>query len=320
MAPSERDAASNGRKLTGSMLDNSGVAIERMPGLTSILELFCASLAGALQPLFGEKPGAAIEETRAAALFETIAESKGRAAALLRCEELDARLLIILDSNAADFVVDSVFGVDEETSSEPAPPRIQVRPRTGIETRLLGEFAQSLGRALEAGFAHSARAAFAFEGLQTLADVAILGRRDMPAVATRLRVTTKAGECGCLVLLPQTLLQALRQELAIEPASGAAAADPRWTRQMEVGVTKTRLPVTAIMEELEMTLGDVARFEVGHVLGLRGDGMGRVRLECAGRAMFWGRLGQGQGAYALEIEEAIEGDDAPSEERELSHG
>ena len=308
MAIAEPDIGSKERKLTGSMLDNSAMAVERMPGLTFILELFRANVGEALQPLFGEGAAGALEETKATSVFETIAQGKGQTAALLRCEELDARLLIILDSRAADFVVDAVFGVADTGETEPAPTRPEVRPRTGIETRLLSEFAQSVGRALEAGFAQSARAAFAFEGLQTLADVTILGRRDMPAVATRLRIETSAGACACTILLPQTLLQPLRQEFSVEPPS-APAADPRWTRQMEVGVTRARLPVTAIMEELEMTLGDVARLTVGHILALNGAGMGRVRLECNRRGMFWGRLGQGEGRYCLEIEEPIETDD-----------
>ena len=75
---------------------------------------------------------------------------------------------------------------------------------------------------------------------------------------------------------------------------------------MEVGVTKARIAVTAVLDELEMTLGDVAEFAVGQVLNLHGAGMGRVRLECAGREMFWCKLGQGEGRYSLEIEEPVE--------------
>lgn len=142
----------------------------------------------------------------------------------------------------------------------------------------------------------------------------------MPAAATSLQIRTRAGARNCTLLLPQSLLAPLRQELAVEPASAGAPADPRWTRQMEVGVARARLPLTAIMEEMAMTLGDVARFKVGDVLTLRGGGLGRVRLECAGRAMFWGRLGQGEGPYCLEIDEAISGDDADSIETGRTNG
>ncbi len=74
---------------------------------------------------------------------------------------------------------------------------------------------------------------------------------------------------------------------------------------MENGLKQTRLPVTAILEELSMSLGDVANFRVGALLPLQSDDFDSVRLECAGRGMFLCKLGQGDGRYRLEIEASI---------------
>jgi flagellar motor switch protein FliM len=306
--PAPQDSATSARRLTGSILDHPGLAIERMPGLPFILEAFRAGVAGALQPLFGEGAGARLEETTSTAVFDAIAEGKGRTAGLLRCEELDARLLVIIDADADRFVIESIFGAGDGESSPAFPP--PARPRSNIETRLIGEFLRGLASALEAGFRQSAPAAFAFEGLHILSDVAMLGRRDMPAIAARLQIETKAGACGCTILLPHNLLQALRVELSVEPTGIAGAADPRWARRMEEGLSRARVPVAAVMEEFELTLGEIARLTVGSVLRLAGDGIVEVRLECAGRDMFRARLGQGEGRYCLEIEERIEGEAA----------
>jgi flagellar motor switch protein FliM len=54
-----------------------------------------------------------------------------------------------------------------------------------------------------------------------------------------------------------------------------------------------------------MTLGEIAAIDVGHVLKLRGSGMGRVRLECGEHDLFWCKLNQADGRYTLEIEEPI---------------
>jgi len=310
MPAAQLDASETARKLNGSILDHSGLAIERMPGLTFILELFCSNLPGALQPLIGEGVVATIEETKTTAVFDTMARYKGQPAALMRCEEIDAPLVIIIGSGAADFLIEAIFG-GAQGDARPATQPL-ARPRTNIERRLLGEFAQSLGRALEAGFAQSAVAALAFESLQDVTDLNMLGRRDMPAVAARVQIATKTGICACTILLPQPLLQSLRLELSVQSPIGAGSIDPRWARQMEDGVSRALVPIIAIMEEFHMTLGDVALLRVGNVIPLRGDGMGQVRLECAGRGMFRGRLGQGEGRYCLEIEERIEVDEAPS--------
>jgi len=320
MVDGKTEARVSQRKLTGPMLDNSGIAIERMPGLTFALEVFRDAIADALEPLFGEGVSATLGETQATSVFEAAAQLAGGTAAFLRCEALDARVILLLDSRAADFVAASAFGAADFADEPALGASGPARPATGIETRLLGAFAQALGEALEAGFAQFAPAAFLFDGLLALGETTALGRRDMPAAAASLHIRTRAGVGDSTLLLPQSLLAPLRQELALEPAGANATADPRWTRQMEVGVSRARLPVTAIMEEMAMTLGDVARLNVGDVLTLRGGGLGRVRLECAGRAMFWGRLGQGEGPYCLEIDEAISGDDSDSIEMGQSHG
>ena len=76
------------------------------------------------------------------------------------------------------------------------------------------------------------------------------------------------GACEGLVLLPQAFLLPFRNELAHDPDAETQAGDRRWSRLMEFGVQQTRLPVTAILEEVPMSLGDIANFRVGGLLSL----------------------------------------------------
>ena len=89
------------------------------------------------------------------------------------------------------------------------------------------------------------------------------------------------------------------------PDPNAAKIDPQWTRQMEQGVTRAKLDLTAILDEFEMSLGDVAGFAVGVTLPLSNGGDGHVRIECAERGVFLCRLGERGDRYALEIEDII---------------
>jgi flagellar motor switch protein FliM len=74
---------------------------------------------------------------------------------------------------------------------------------------------------------------------------------------------------------------------------------------MQTEVSSAAITVKGILEELPMTLGDVAGYQVGQVLTLEGHGMGRVRLECGDQALFWCKLNQVDGRYTLEVEEPI---------------
>jgi flagellar motor switch protein FliM len=313
MTEEDRHIHSSEHKLNGSMLDQPGIAIDRLPGLAIVLDTFAANLCPALQPLFGEAPTSVVEKMTTAALFEMISKCKGQFAGVLRCEDLDSRLLIIFDANVVEILLASIFGSDATKRDDRQSSGLAKRPPTTLDKRLVTEAARQLGQALELGFAQFAKASFSFEDLRTLSDAYVLGRKDMPILMARVGIKTSAGTCGCTVVLPQTLLQALRRELSADPSRTTAASDPRWARQMEVGVTKARLPVTAILEEFEMTLADITKLEVGRVIDLHGAGMGRVRLDCAGRGVFWGKVGQAEGRYSLEIADAIEADGETAE-------
>jgi flagellar motor switch protein FliM len=131
----------------------------------------------------------------------------------------------------------------------------------------------------------------------------------MPAVDARFSIATSAGPCAFKLLVPQTVLHALHEKLAHDEPQHPAPRDPQWSQQISAGVTKAPVSVTAILEQFEMTLGEIAALDVGHLVDLRGDMMGKVRLECAGQGVFWGRLHQSDAGYRIEVENPIEDED-----------
>ena len=306
MAIEERDSAATAPWLQTPQPDHPGLSIERMPGLAFALGQFALDVPEALASLCKGHCLGTINETKLVNLFDFLRDCEGLTAAALHSAQLDARLLLIFDAGVIDTLVNLVFRGEAASDGEAAKQARTDRPLTGIETSLVAELARSLGKALNRAFAEIASLELTFERLQTLIDVYALGRRDMQAVATRLTIETPAGPTNLVVLLPQTLLLPIRKNLSFDPSSQSTTPDPGWTRQMKVGVTKAPIAVTAVLDELEMTLGEIADLAVGQVLGLHGAGMGRVRLQCAGREMFWCKLGRGEGRYSLEIEEPIE--------------
>jgi flagellar motor switch protein FliM len=295
----DRDIATTAPWLQTSQSD---LSIERMPGLGFAIEQFALNISEALAPLYKASWSGTIDEIKSTTVFQLVGQSEGLTAAVLRCTGTDTRLLLIFDQQVVGALVAAVFG-GEQGAVAPTPAN---RPPTGIETSLLAELARCLGKALDKGFAQIASLALSFERLETLEDAYALGRRDMPAAVAKLAIETSAGSTTLTVLLPQTLLLPIRKNLSFDPGGDALASDPRWKQQMEARVTKTRVTVTAVLDVFEMTLGDIADLAIGQVLNLHGAGMGRVRLECAGREMFWCKLGDGDGRYALEVEEGIE--------------
>ncbi len=276
------------------------------PGSRPRSSQFVAEAQHAIAPLApGGLAGGTVEGVRATTLFQAIGDCAGLTAAIFASAEPEGRLLVALDERIDDLIVASIFGESVSPDPDDDPDAEAPRPRTAIETALVEEFARSLGRALEAGFASLAPLSLAFERLLVLNDAFALGRRDMPAVAARFSLPMSGGACEGLVLFSQSLLMPLRKELERDRAAEAPAADRRWSSLMETGVKKTRLPVTAILEEVPMSLGDIANLRIGGILPLRSTDFDAIRLECSGHGMFLCKLGQGEGRYRLEIESPI---------------
>ena len=293
------------RRLQGAMLEHPSLAIERMPGLSYALNRFIAVAPQRLASLITRPSGGAIEEVRATTVFQAVGECSGLTAAIYESLEPEARLLVALDERIDSLIVSSIFGEAFGADSSDKSTGEPEKPRTAIEVALVEAFARALGEALEAAFAPVARVTLGFERLATIKDPLVLGRRDSEAAAARFTLGMSGGVCEGLLLLPQAFLLPFRSELANDPEAEAPASDRRWSQLMEVGVQQTRLPVTAVLEEVPMSLGDVANFEVGGLLPLQCNDFTAIRLECSGRGMFTCKLGQADGRYRLEVERPI---------------
>jgi len=305
MARAERESsAASAPWLQGAQADSAGQAFERLPGLAFALEQFALNIPAATGSLLKLDAAPTIDAIRPENVFTTLGESEGQLAAVLHSSALDAKLMLIFDPKISESLIATVFGDESVSVGERSP-----RPATTIELHLVAELARRLAGALEAAFDSFGSLELRLERLEKLADVYALGRRDGPAVEVRLNVTTRVGPLTLVVLAPQAALAPLRKRLAAEPGAETGGGDPRWARQLEQGVARARVAVCAVLDELPMSLGDIAAMSIGQVLTLHGSGMGRVRLECEGREMFWCKLGQGDGRYSLEIEGAVEPED-----------
>ena len=297
-ASAEKDAV--GRKFTGDML--GGGAPERLPALDHVFKLFAEAVPDALAGFLVEKAVAAVRDVTRSSLFESLETSRGRFAALLSGAPGDLRMILIFDEDVGDFAVESCF-----SGGPNGAPAAATRAPTTIDTFFVSEYARRVAGAFSAVFAQAVGPIFAFESLQTISDTNLLGKRDMPTVAACLNVACSGRSSSIVALLPQSLLASLRTELSLEPpASNEGAIDPRWLKQLEAGVSSAEIPLVGVLETLEMSLGDVAGFSVGSVLGLSRPTDGRLRLECGGRGVFWGRLAQHADRYVIEIEGPID--------------
>ena len=285
-----------------SLVENLGFSIERIPGFASVMDLFCTAAPESLEPLLGAKVVCTTDPPVAAGLFDTLLDRQGKNTAILHCVELDARVLLVFEDDGVDMIVGTIVSAGKTTAlaaSASARPSL-----TKIEANLIREAAVALGDALESAFRQAAHAPFTLEKFLPIKGMDLLGRRDMQVVIAIFTISTPVGRGGVTLILPQSLLQALRYELA-ERSPATAAADPRWARQIEMGVTRANLSVSAVLEEIELPLSAVARFMVGQTIELHNVRNNRVQLQSGGRPIFWGQVDEVEGQFRVIVDEPV---------------
>jgi flagellar motor switch protein FliM len=281
------------------LFDSAGISIERLPLLRVIfdrLATHCAENARQLSTAPAYFTVSSVKTERIGAILEA---AEGKAiVSMLHAQAWDARIMIGLDNKLVFGLVEALFGGD---GSE--PPYTENRSLTNIEMRVAQKTLDIIARSLQTALSVIQEMHFKFERLETRMDFAVIAPRNSFAVLAKLnlRILGRSGEV--FVVLPQAAINPIRQSLSVDHGNDVAAADPRWSKQIETEVSKADVVVQAILEEEGFTLSDIAELKVGKILHLKSTAKSRVKLECNSEPLFWCQLGQADGKYTLKVDD-----------------
>jgi flagellar motor switch protein FliM len=298
----EKDAAASWLK--DARHDAPSLPIEKMPQLNASLERFGEALGESLVEVCGPGGVGATERISTTTTFELFGAYRGHAVAVLRSRALDARALMVFGNETIAVLLNAIFGLDpgvDPASSSQEPSR----ERTALENQMIAGLARTLIGPLVEAFAPVASFDLGLEKLLDIVDENLLGAKEMASIMAQYQIKTRGGAFRLIVVLPQNLTAPLGDMFARGPDPNAVRIDPQWTRLMEQGVTRAKLNLTAILDEFQMSLGEVAGLRAGSLLPLSAGGDGHVRIECVERGVFLCRLGERGDRFALEIEDII---------------
>jgi len=293
------EGSPSAHQLRNRLVGPSGVRPDRLPGLMELFECFAAELGRNISSLLTDSPYCKLEGVESALLAEVLAVSRAPRIGALHAAEIDARAFVVFDAAFDWVMIDAAFGTSSSSFGRGHGPRTIRRTRAG--DRFLLEIARLAAKALGAAFSKICPLSFTVE--QMLDDKGfVIERHQSPMIAAKVAIKTKVRECGVALLLPHSIMGQMRNALAAPQSKSPLATDPLWSREFEGAVSQTPLKLSAVVEDLELTLGQVASLKVGQSLPLRGAGVGRLRLLCNGQELFLCRISQSDERYVLEIE------------------
>jgi len=83
-------------------------------------------------------------------------------------------------------------------------------------------------------------------------------------------------------------------------------ADPNWVQRIEREITRSRVVLSAILEERSMLLGEVMSLQVGQILPLAATAHGRLPIECNNERIMWCHLGKCNDVYTLRVDRQVD--------------
>lgn len=211
--------------------------------------------------------------------------------------------LVLADGRLADVVIEAVCGGDGRSGASD-------RPMTLLDRRFVDLALDAVLRAGGETLAQIVPAALSVERLvstrATEALAAILEEEGRSFVALAFRLKVGRAETELRVALPESVLAPHRRKLTLVPEPAPTIGDEGWARDIQEGLQRTDMRLTALLDEKTITLGDVAGFHVGQTIVLDSHIESLITIECEEQRLFRGRMGRDRDGYVVKIEEKID--------------
>jgi flagellar motor switch protein FliM len=220
---------------------------------------------------------------------------------VFRAEEWDNYGLITVDSNLIYSVVDVLLGGRRGT----AAMRIEGRPYTTIEQTLVERMIQVILKDLCAAFEPLSPIHFTFDRLETNPRFATIARPPNAAILIKLRVDMEDRGGRIEILFPYSTLEPIRELLLQRFMGEKFGRDSIWEEHLATELWYTTVPLTAILDQQEMSLKEVLAFEVGQTLILNTKADSEILIQCGNVPMLTGKMGRSGKYVAVKITDTI---------------
>ena len=278
--------------------------LDRLPALQTALERTAALCMGHVRDASDPPPELVLTRLETGIASEVLAQhDDASVAATLHAPQWNTRALLSADRACVFTVVEMLLGGSGGTGGPGAD-----RAFSRIEIGVVRRFFERIATALESAFAPIAKSTFVIESAADHLDFDAIGRRHSPIVVARfeLRIWQRTGEI--LLVIPRVAIDGMRQALGRVVTDDTRKADPRWSSQIQDGITRTSVSLSGVLDERLAPLQEIADLRIGQILQLNATASTRVRVECNGEPLLWCELGKSNGVYTLRVQEPIDRD------------
>jgi len=220
---------------------------------------------------------------------------------VFKAEEWDNHGLMVTDSALIYSIVDVLLGGRKGTPAI----RVEGRPYTTIETRLVERMVQVTLSDLSSAFDPLSPVSFNLDRMETNPRFATISQSGNACVLARLRVDMGDRGGRVEILIPYATLEPIR-ELLLQMFMGEKfGRDSIWETHLTKELYQTEVQLQAILGEKTVLLRDLLNWNVGTQIVLNTRINDELELRCGHFPMYRGPVGQKQDNIAVRIEKYI---------------
>ena len=221
---------------------------------------------------------------------------------IFKAEEWDDHGLMVIDSALIYSIVDVLLGGRRGTSAL----RVEGRPYTTIETKLIERMVHVVLNDLSSAFDPLSPVSFRLERIETNPRFATITQSNNAGVLVRLRIDMGDRSGRIEIMIPYATLEPIR-ELLLQMFMGEKfGRDTIWETHLTHELYQTDVFLSAILGETTISLDDLVNMKPGSVIVLNTRPEDLIEMRVGDHAMFMAKVGQKQGQIAVSIEEYIE--------------
>ncbi len=285
-----------------ALINSSDVTYERLPMLEVVFDRLERIMSTSVRNFTSENVDINLENISAQRFGDYLNSVPLPAMiTVFKAIEWDNYGLVTADSSLIYSVVDVLLGGRRGKTSM----RIEGRPYTTIEQRLVERLIRLVLHDLAQAFAPIVSINFRFERMETNPRFAAIARPGNACVVFRMRIEMEHRSGTIEFLLPYATLEPARDVLLQMFMGEKFGRDSIWEGHLSREIWQTDVDLEAVLDEFPLDLAEVMNFRVGQVVPLNARPDSPVVLRSGGVPLLRARVGKVRNRLAVHVEERL---------------
>ena len=285
-----------------ALVNSSMVAYERLPMLEVAFDRLVRMLSTSMRNFTSDNVEVTLENMTSIRFGDYLDSIPLPALlAVVKAEEWDNMALITVESSLIYSIVDVLLGGRGKQQTM----RIEGRPYTTIERKLIERMVNIILSDMSEAFDPLSPVTFTFERLETNPRFATIARPANAAILIKLRVDMEDRGGTVDFCLPYATLEPVREILLQMFMGEKFGRDSIWETHLASELLQTGIGLQAVLGEQQMTLHEAISWKVGSQIQFMTKPEQAIDLCCGNVPLFKGHLGQKNSNIAVKVHKRL---------------